>query len=116
MLADQPRRRSDRHGCDQGHDQSFEQEREAAVFPGPGEAGDGSDAALRAADTRHAGVQPGLMLEEVEVTPGFCLAVVGRTFLDGAFGAGEAAARGEVDVDVQSMRGGIEVTTSHGPG
>src|SRR5258708_294012 len=116
MLAHQPRRRADRHGRDQGHDQSFEQEREAAVFPGPGEAGDGFNAAPRALDPRYAGVQPGPMLEEVEVPPGFCLAVVGGTALGAAFGAGEATAGGEVDVDVQSMGGGIEVTAGHGPG
>src|SRR3984957_5833335 len=72
--------------------------------------------AIRAPDTRHTGMQPRLMLEEVEVAPGLCLAVVRRTVLGATFRAGEAAAGGKVDVNVQSMGCRIEVTACHGPG
>ena len=46
-----------------------------------------------AADARHAGIEIGLMLEEVEMAPGHLLGVVGRAVGGAAVGTGEAAAR-----------------------
>jgi hypothetical protein len=55
------------------------------------------------------------VLEEVEVSPGHPLGVVGRAVRCAAGRAGEAAAGGEVDLDVQPVRFGVEVRACHGP-
>ena len=54
-------------------------------------------------DARHAGGQIGLVLEEVEVAPGLPLGVVGRAVRRAAHRAGKAAARREVDLDVEPV-------------
>jgi len=64
---------------------------------------------------RRAGVQIGLMLEEVEVTPGHPLGVVGRTVRRATGRAGEAAAWREVDLDIQAMGLRVEVRAHHCP-
>ena len=92
VLAHHPGHGVDRHGGDHGHQQRLEQQGEAAVGPCPGHV-DLLDAALVAADARHAGVQVGLVLEEVEMAPGHLLGVVGRAVGGAAVRAGEAAAR-----------------------
>jgi hypothetical protein len=73
------------------------------------------DAAGLAADARHARGQVGLMLEEVEMPPGFPRRVVGRTVGRAAGRTGEPAAGGEVDLDVEPMRLGVEVGAADGP-
>ena len=77
----------------------LEQQGEAAAGPCPWH-GDRLDAALLAADARHAGGQVGLMLEEIEVAPGLPLGVVGRAVRLAAAWAGKPATGGEVDLDV----------------
>ena len=77
MLADDPGDGLDWHGRDHGHHHRLEQQGEAAVGSRPWR-GDLLDAALLAAHARHTGVQIGLVLEEVEVSPGHPLGVVRR--------------------------------------
>jgi hypothetical protein len=64
----------------------------------------------------HAGVEVGLVLEEVQMAPGHPLGVVGRAVGGGAMRTGEAAAGGEVDLDVEPLCRGIEVAAGHAPG
>jgi hypothetical protein len=52
------------------------------------------------------------MLEEIEMAPGFPPGVVGRTVCLAAAWAGKAAAGGEVDLDVDPSRLGVEVGTT----
>src|SRR6478736_8941131 len=73
------------------------------------------DAALVAADARHAGMQIGLVLKEVEVAPSHPLGIIGRAVRRTAGRAGEAAARGEVDLDVEPMCLGVKVAAAHRP-
>jgi hypothetical protein len=89
-----PGYRLDRHGRDHGHDQRLEQQGEAAVRPRPWHA-DRLDTARVAAYARHAGIQVGLVLEEVEVAPGVPLGVVGRAVRGTAVWTGKPAARGD---------------------
>jgi hypothetical protein len=114
VLADDPGDGLDRHGRDHGHRHRLEQQGEAAVEPRPWR-GDLLDAAFLAAHARHTGVQIGLVLEEVEVSPGHPHGVVGRTVRRAAGRAGEAAAGGEVDLDIQPVRLGVEIGGHHGP-
>ncbi len=114
VLADNPGDGLDRHGRDHGHHHRLEQQREAAVGSRPWR-GDLLDPAFLAAHARHAGVQIGLMLEEVQVSPGHPLGVVGRAVRRATGRANEAAARCEVDLDIQPMRLGVEVRARHGP-
>ena len=115
MLADHLGHGLDRHGGDHGHEQCLEQQGEAAVGPCPRHV-DLLDAALVAADARHAGVQVGLVLEEVEMAPAHPLGVVGRAVRGAAVRAGEAAAWCEVDLDVEPLCLGVEVAAGHRPG
>ena len=65
VLAHHPRHGPDRHGGDHGHQQCLEQQGEAAVGPCPGHV-DLPDAALVAADARHAGIEVGLVSAAVK--------------------------------------------------
>ena len=47
------------------------------------------------------------------MSPGHPLGVVGRAVRRAAGRAGEAAARREVDIDIQPMRLGVEVAAAH---
>ena len=58
----------------------------------------------------------GLVLEEVQVAPTHLLGVVGGAVGGAAVGAGEAAARREVDLDVEPLCLGVEVAAGHRPG
>src|SRR5208337_4212888 len=87
---------------------------EAAVRPRPWHA-DGLDAACVATHARHAGIQVGLMLEEVEVAPGFPLGVVGRAVCGTATRTSKAAARGKIDLDIEAMCVRVKVAAAHGP-
>ena len=71
---------------------------------------------LVAADPWHSGVQVGLVLEEVEMAPGHLVGIVRRTVGRTAGRAGKPAAGGEVDLDVEPARHGIEVAARHRPG
>ena len=89
LLADHPGHRVDRHGRDHGHDHRLEQQGEAAARPRPRHA-DLLDAALRAADARHAGVQPSVVLEEIEMAPVRPLSFVGSVSWGGQLAAPQA--------------------------
>src|SRR5207344_1302807 len=106
--------RLDRHRRDHGHDQCLEQQGKAAAWPCPWDVYC-LDAALVAADARHAGMQIGLVLKEVEVAPSHPLGIIGRAVRRTAGRAGEAAARGEVDLDVEPMCLGVKVAAAHRP-
>jgi hypothetical protein len=60
-------------------------------------------------------MQVGFVLKEVQVPPGLVLAVVGRTARNAAFRAGEPAAPGEIQVDVQPLGRGVEFALRHHP-
>lgn len=104
----------DRHGRNQGHEQRLEQQGEAAVGSCPGHVGL-PDAARVAADPRYASVQISLMLEEVEMAPRHLLGVVGGAVRGATVRTGEAAARREVDVDVEPVCLGVEVAAGYRP-
>ena len=114
VLAYHPGHGLDRHGGDHGHQQRLKQKGEATVWPRPWHA-DRLDAAHIAADAWHAGVEIGLMLEEVEMAPGFPLGVVGRAIRRAATRTGKPATWGKVDLDVQPVCLGIEVGTGYRP-
>ncbi len=114
VLADDPGDGLDRHGRDHGHHHRLEQQGEAAVGSRPRRS-DLLDPAFFAAHARHTGVQIGLMLEEVQVSPSHPLGVVGRAVRRATGRASEPAAGREVDLDIQPMRLGVEVGAHHGP-
>src|SRR5207247_2272873 len=64
--------------------------------------------AVGAGDASHAGVQEGLMLEEIEVPPLLHGGVVHGTVSRAALRAWEAAAPGEVDLNIEPTLRGIE--------
>ncbi len=104
----------DRHGGDHGHDQCLEQERKTAAVARPRHA-DFAHATSLAFHPRDAGVQIGLMLEEIQMAPAH-----GRGVMRGAAGgaalrAGKTAAGREVDMDVQPAGIGVEISPRHHP-
>jgi hypothetical protein len=68
VLADKASSSGNRHTLDEGHDERFEQKREAGARPCPRHV-DKAHAAIRAVDAGDARVQEGLVLEEVQVAP-----------------------------------------------
>ena len=98
---------SDRHRRHQRHGQRFEQQREAGTRPRPRH-GDLFDAAVGARDARRSGVQERLMLEEVEMPPRLHRRVVHGAVSLGAMRTWETAASGEVDLDIEATRLGVE--------
>ena len=114
VLADDPGDGLDRHRRHNGHHHGLKQQGEAAVGSRP-RRGDLLDPALLAAHARHKGLQIGLVLEKVQVSPFHLLAVVGRAVRRAAGRAGETAARREVDIDIQATRLGVETGAHHGP-
>src|SRR6266481_462095 len=90
-LVDHPRDNGHRHRLHHSHDQRLEQPGKAAVRPRPGDRYL-LDPALLAGDPRHPRMQVRFVLKEVQVPPGLCLTVVGRTARNPAFRAGEPAA------------------------
>jgi hypothetical protein len=114
VLTHQPRHGVDRHGRDQRHDQRLEQQGEPAARARPWHA-DLPDPASGAAHARHTGVQIGLVLEEVEMAPRHRFGVVDRAVGSTTARAGEAAAGGEVDVDVQAPGRRIELAAGDRP-
>jgi hypothetical protein len=107
MLLHKPSCGSDRHGGDERHDDGLEQQREAGTGPRPRH-GDLLDAAVGAGDARHARVQEGLVLEEIEMPPLLHGRVVHRAVSRAALWAREAPASGEVDLDIETAPLGIE--------
>src|SRR3977135_4157505 len=65
--------------------------------------------------TRHTGVHKCLVLEEVEMPPAHLLGVVCRAVRRAAAGASKPAAGGEVDVDVELTRLGVELAADDRP-
>jgi hypothetical protein len=73
------------------------------------------NAADVAAHARHTRIQVSLVLEEVEMAPGFPLGVVGRAVRGTAARTGKSAARGEVFLDIKPLCLRVEVTAAHRP-
>jgi len=69
----------------------------------------------RAGHPRHPRMQVGFVLKEVQMPPGLFLTVVARTACNAAFRAGEPAAPGEIQVDVQPPGRGVEFALRHHP-
>ena len=86
----------------------IEQEREAGTGPCPRHV-DEAHAAIGAVDAGHTRMQIGLVLKEIEVAPGLFDGVVYRAVGLAAIGAGEAAPRLEVDLDIEPLLVGVEV-------
>src|ERR1700704_595814 len=76
---------------------------------------DKAHAAVGAVDAGDARMQEGLVLEEIEVAPGFLDRVVHRAVGLAAIGAREAATGLEIDLDVEPLLLGVEVGVSHHP-
>lgn len=102
-------------GCDRDrqmhgkrHREPFEQQREARARPRPRH-GDEADTTLGTVDAWRARGQERLMLEEIEVSPGFLDGVVHRARRRFAVRALEAAAGLEVEPNVEAAVVGIEV-------
>jgi hypothetical protein len=115
VLADQHGDRLDRHLGQQRHQQRLKQQGEPAAGPRPGKRH--LPGPVRwAGHPWHAGVQVGLVLEEVQVPPGLGLGVVDRAGGLVAVGAGEAGAFGEVQAQVQPAGRGVEPGPGHLPG
>jgi len=113
VFADQAGGCPHRHGLDERHHQRLEQQGEAAARSRPRHR-DPLDAAALALDPGNAGVQVGLMLEEIEVTPACLLRVIGGT--GGATArAGKAAAGGEIEVNIQPAPRRVELAAHHAP-
>ena len=113
-LVDHPRDNGHRHRLHHGHDQRLEQQRETAVRPRPGDRYL-LDPALLTGDPRHPCMQVGFVLKEVQMPPSLFLTVIGRTARNAAFRAGEPAALGEIQVDVQAFVRGVELALCHRP-
>ena len=107
VLLHQARGGPDRHGGDERHDDGLEQQGEAGTGSRPRH-GDLFDAAVGAGDASHAGVQEGLMLEEIEMPPLLHGGVVHGTVSRAALRAWEAAAPGEVDLNIEATLLGVE--------
>ena len=102
MLGGQLRNGRNRHLPRQGQDEKLEEQREAASRPSPGDL-DLLDAARPAADPRNPGIEIGLVLKEVEMSPRPVLGVVDLAFRRvGTRGTGELRAFGEVEPEVQA--------------
>jgi len=114
VLADQAGGSGDWHALHEGHDERFEQEREAGAGPCPWH-GDEAHAVVGAVDARDTRVQEGLVLEEIEVAPRLLHRVMHRAVGLAALGAGKAAAGLEVDLDVEPLLVGVEFGVRHHP-
>jgi len=79
MLGGKLRHRGNRHLPAERQDQELEQERKPVAGPRPGHL-DLLDPALSAADPRDPGVKIGLVLEEIQMSPGPVLSVVDLAF------------------------------------
>ena len=91
----------DGHGLGELDNEGFKQQGEAAFGPGPGD-GDAVDTAEGTCDAGSAGVEKGLVLEEVQVAPGERLGVVGLAVRGGADRARKDGASREVEEDVEA--------------
>src|ERR1017187_9225992 len=100
VLVDEAGHPEDRHGLGEHHDQSLEQQGEAAGGSGPGErhAGGGAAGTL---DGGGAGVEESLVLEKVQVPPGQIVRVVGFAG-NPANRAREDAAPRKIQIDIQA--------------
>ena len=109
----QARRRPHGHRPYQGHDQRFEEQGKMRAFPRPGDRYL-MHHMLRAHHTGHTGVEIGLMLEEIHMSPRLFLNIMHRTFR-AADRTREAASLGEVDVQIQPLLFDFEGHVIHHP-
>ena len=97
----QARRRQHGHRPYQGHDQRFEEQGKMRAFPRPGDRYL-MHPMIRAHHTGHTGVEIGLMLEEIHMSPRLFLNIMHRTFR-AADRTSKATALGKVDMQVQAF-------------
>ena len=114
VFTDQARGSQDGHGLDELDDESFKQQGESAVRSGPGYV-DAAYAAQGTLDARGAGVEIGLVLEEVQVAPGEGVGVVGLAG-SGAEGTSKGGAGREVEIDVEASGFNGEAAMVNQPG
>ena len=92
------------------HGERLEQQREARARPRPRHL-DQPDAVRVAFDARRAGMQIGLVLEEIEMAPFFLDGVVNGASSGAAIGLGAAETRTalEIEKDIEPFRGRVEI-------
>jgi len=100
VFTDQARGSQDRHGLDESEDEGFKQQGEAAVRPGPGDV-DAVHAAARTLDAGGAGVEKGLVLEEVQVAPSEGFGIAGFRG-SGAEGTSKGSTAREIEVEIEA--------------
>jgi len=113
VFRDQTSGSEDGHHFGKLHDEGFEEQGETAVGSGPRDR-DAVDAAAGTIDAGSAGVEKGLMLEEVEVAPSQGFGIVGL----GGVGANRARKRGaawKVEINVEPSRLDGKTATIHQP-
>lgn len=114
VFTDQASGGEDDHHFGKLHYKGFEEQGKTAVRSGPRNS-DAVDAATGTLDAGSAGVEIGLMLEEVEVAPSQGFRIVG---LDGggANGTRESGAAWKVEMNVETSRLDGKTATIHQPG
>ena len=100
LLADQTGQRLDGKVANQCQDQRFEQQREPAARPCPGDL-DLMNPAGRTFHPWHTRMQKCLVLKEIQVAPALLFGVVGRQTSYTALGADKVAADREINVQVK---------------
>lgn len=114
VFTDQARGGQDRHGLDESEDEGFKQQGEAAVRPSPGYV-DTVYAAPRTLDAGGAGVEKGLVLEEVQVAPSEGFGIVGFAG-SGAEGTSKGSAARKVEVEIEASGFDGETAMVNQPG
>jgi len=114
MFPNQTRSSQDGHGLGELDDEGFKQQGEAGVGPGPGYIYT-VYAAQGTLDAWGAGVEIGLVLEEVQVAPREDVGVVGLAG-SGAEGTSKGGAAREVEVDVEASGFDGETAMINQPG
>ena len=100
-LVENPGRRGHGHKAEQGHGEGLKKQGKAATLPSPGHL-DRMDPMGRAVDTGKAGVEIGLVLEEIHVPPAFHRRIVDLAAAGTTAGTGEGPALPEVEIDIDS--------------
>ncbi len=103
-----------RHLFGHGHDESLKEQRESTGLSGP-RYRHLFYPTVRTLHPRGTHVEVRNMLEEIEVPPDFVQCVIRLTATTAAFGTGELAAPGEIDVDVELLLLGVKRTALHQP-
>ena len=92
----------DGHSRSQGEDQRLEKQSKPAALARPGDWNQ-VDATGVAVDPWNPGREVGLILKEIEMSPGFCSGIVNFLTLCSALGTGEFRALLKVQVDIKPL-------------